>query len=900
MNYYKILFISIICLFFFVKVEAQIFNSITNEDIEAELQKRGIDPEELKASLLEKDIDIETIDPENLTEDQKLIIRKTILDLSQKKAIEDSVKKKDTLPEITNVIRDTIFIDAPITENRKPEVKIYGQGLFRNKALLIRNGQSQLKVPESYILGPGDELVISIWGRSHLDNSYVIGNDGYVKLLDNKYRVFVKGMTVQSARVKLEKILKDIYSFSKGEFDLSVNYTRTVRVSIYGEVYNNPGAHAFSGLNTAFNALAAVNGPSDFGSLRKIQLQKSGGKVLNMDIYKFMLNPSIQKEFYLEDNDIILVPIQENIVSISGAIRRPLKYELLENENLEHLINYAGGFLENAYKSKIQIERYENDDKIIIDLDWNDRSTQSFKLKDGDYVTVETIEALAENFIEASGEILKPARYERSENMRLSDLIEEVGLTDRTHREISFLQRKREDGTIEFKRFSISEILNNENSLENIILQNEDKIEFWSYERFADETSIFISGAIRQEGEYPYDMSRTFKLSDAINLAGGLRRDASNYVTIHKNDPLNTKKKYYKTIEDIQSIIDNPSDDSNILINPFDSIVIESLEDFGEELYVRIEGAINNPGKFVYGENMTFKDLMILAKGFKMAASKNNIEVSRVIQKDNEATNIIVAILEVDENFNVLTKGTANGEYQLQPFDNIAVRYIKDFELQKRVFLDGEIEAPGPYAIYQDNLKISTIINRAGGLSPEAYAAGATLFREEGDIGNIVIKLDEILRDPSSEFNIAVKNGDRIQIPKLIEFVTIKGATRVSDVLSDDIIAEDNAIKVPFQKGKNAMFYINEHAGGLAENADKSKIFVEHANGEIHQTKQGFVFGKRYPKVLQGSTISVGEKSQKNQEDEKSNDTDWSNVLGDAVGQAVSILTLILLIQRLD
>ena len=204
---------------------------------------------------------------------------------------------------------------------------------------------------------------------------------------------------------------------------------------------------------------------------------------------------------------------------------------------------------------------------------------------------------------------------------------------------------------------------------------------------------------------------------------------------------------------------------------------------------------------------------------------------------------------------------------------------------------------PGPYAIYKENLKISEVVERAGGLTEEAFAAGATLTRSVDSLGAIVIKLDEILHNPNSEFNFVVKNGDEINIPKVSEFVTIMGATQVRDVLTSENIEEGNLIRVPFHQNKDAMFYINEFAGGLGERADKSNITIVYANGENKTIKQG-LFRKKI-KVKQGSLIRVGYKSDDKVKDEKKADVDWTELLNDVVAQAMSVLTLVLLIDRL-
>ena len=886
-------------------IMGQVSNNITKEDITQELAKRNIKLEDLESALLEKGIDLNSINPEALTLEEQQTIRSVISDLSNKKdkaVVKGEVAKVDSVEEKKKVKVDTAKVEKGKEVNKEKEKEIiWGQSLFKNKGILIEANNAILKAPDSYVLGPGDELIISVWGKSQFENNHVIDEKGYIRLIDNRVRVFLKGITLGNARSKIKRILLSEYSFGEGEYDIAINYSRTLRISIYGEVMGNPGSYAISGFNSAFNALSAVNGPNEFGSLRNIKLQKAGGQTMTLDVYEFMLDPSVQSKFFLDDSDVIIVPVQGNVVTIRGAVKRPLKYELLDDEGLNDLIEFAGGFTEDAYKQKLQVKRYLNDEQSVIDLNWNDlqAGNENFRLLDGDVVIIEEVEKKARNFVEVIGEVDKPSLYERLEGMKLSDLVGKVGLNENTNREILYLTRTNADGTKSLLKINLNQVLNDISSDQNITLQDLDKIEFWPKSRFADKAIITVKGAVRVEGEYPYDQGGDFRVVDAILMSGGLRRDASSYAIIHKNDPLNPNKKYYKTIDNLSDLMANPDLETNYVLSPFDILVVESKNEFEEELFVRIEGAVNRPGKYQYGEDMTIKDLLVLAKGFKMAASTNNIEVSRVVRRNNEPTSIVVALLEIDEDFNVLTKGVSQGEFILEPFDNVAVRFIKDFELQKRVFLTGEIEVPGPYAIFKENLKISTVIERAGGITKEAYPSGATLYREEENIGKIVIKLEEILSDETSEFNFVVKNGDVIHIPTVKEFVTIRGATRVEEVLGRGAISENNEIKVPYQEGKDAMFYINEHAGGLSDEADRSKIFVEHANGEIKKPKWGF-FKKRYPEVLQGSIVTVGEKSEELKNEEEKEKVDWTKVLGDSVGQAMSILTLILLIQRLE
>ncbi|MBK8547829.1 MAG: SLBB domain-containing protein [Saprospiraceae bacterium] len=161
--------------------------------------------------------------------------------------------------------------------------------------------------------------------------------------------------------------LKNYYYFQKENFELTVITARTINVNIYGEVFTN-GTFNISAINTAFNALIASGGPTNLGSVRKIQVTRPGQKPKNLDVYLYLNNPSITQDFYLNENDFIFVPIAEKLVTISGEVNRPYKYELINNENLNDLLKFAGGLTVNALKSNIKIKRIEDDSVRIIDL----------------------------------------------------------------------------------------------------------------------------------------------------------------------------------------------------------------------------------------------------------------------------------------------------------------------------------------------------------------------------------------------------------------------------------------------------------------------------------------------------------------------------------------------------
>ncbi len=355
---------------------------VTKAKIEQELEERNLEIEEVYERLREEGVDLTYIDENNITQDQIEVIQRVIVQMEEEAKLKELEELEETEEdgllldeEALAEEGDSLLLEEEILledEEIDLESLIYGQQLFRDGILTLQTSAEEIKAPDSYILGPGDDIVVSVWGQSQFDDEYEVDANGYIKILKDRKRVYLKGLSLGQAKDKLYKIFKEYYSFSRGQFDVAINFTRTVKVSIYGEVFENPGAVALPASNSAFNALAVVKGTSDNGSLRKIELHKSDDRILTLDVYKFMQNPSISKDFYLEENDVILVPYAGNIIKLEGAVRRPMKYELLEKEGLKALLTFAGGFSENAYKRKIKITRSKDDQTTIIDVDYRE------------------------------------------------------------------------------------------------------------------------------------------------------------------------------------------------------------------------------------------------------------------------------------------------------------------------------------------------------------------------------------------------------------------------------------------------------------------------------------------------------------------------------------------------
>lgn len=878
---------------------AQVYSGVNNSDVSRELRNRGISESEFRLRITEAGLNIDSV--AYFTPLELSVLEGIIINLEEDVSLDpdsiprSSVLLKDTI--LDSLAQDSINLSEEqlqIRQDSLPPVTRYGQAIFRDKVISQYNDLSVIKAPASYVVGPGDEISISIWGRSTLDEKHVVGPDGSVKIYGGKTKIFVKGLTLDQTREKLSNAYRENYTFSQGQFDVSLSYSRTVQVNVYGEVYS-PGPVTLSAVNSAFVALAEANGPTDIGSLRKIQLIRSDGKREILDVYKFLNNPNPSDNLYLQDGDVILVPPAENIVTLAGAVRRPFLYEMTQEETLEQLIQYGGGFLGNADKRFIRLQRFTDDLLKIYDVDYRAGEADRFLLNNGDSIIVNSLDSVLIDFVEIEGAVKQSGVYQLDRDMRVSDLLQKSKLKQEARTDIAFIQRINPDSTVRYIELNIDQILKDQDSPSNIFLQSKDKLDVWYLKSFADDSEIAVTGAIRVEGSFPYDVSNSVQLREAILLSGGLRRDASDLAIIHRRDPLNPKNVEYVTITNLSEIITSNNDDINVILNPFDSIHVYSDLDLIEEAVVTIEGAVANPGEFQYGDNMTLKDLFVLSGGIKMNGAKNRIEISRVIIQNNEPTSIAIYNLTINDDYEVIG-GIDEPEYLLSPFDVVTVRYVPDFELQKRVKIKGEVIFPGPYTILNDNERLSDLIERSGGLTGEAFPSGATLIRTEDNLGSVVIKLDEVMKSERSEFNFILKNGDIITVPKQKEFVTIEGATKAETVLSDAAVNLNNRIHVPFTSNRRAMYYINEYAGGLSQNADRNGIFVEYPNGEVKRSSS--ILGiTTTPKVRKGSTVKVREKTAEDKDVDESEKVDWGQIIGDSLTQALPLILVILSLQ---
>lgn len=871
-----------------------------------EISNRGLDETAVRERLLSRGIDIDRITPEQLPTLQAQI-ESVLSELEAEKAAQptpvvstDPQAGKSPAPAAVHstpaqapppnavTVRDT---PAPL-----PPARIYGQHLFRDQLLPLLRNDADARPPDSYLLSTGDELTVSIFGISQFDSKFTIGPDGFIQP-SQMPKIFLKGLQWAQAKALLRSRFANFYRFAPEQFAVSLHSARNITVNLFGEL-NRAGSFNIPATNTAFNALVAAGGPSDIGSVRNIQVVHGNTKRA-LDLYTFLNNPAIQYDFFLEDNDLIYVPVAARVVGIDGAINRPFKYELTESENLTKLIEYAGGLRADAYREVIQVVRYVDDKQVLIDVELKKLLAEGrdFPLLNGDEVIIRRIGVPVRNFAAIGGAVDHPGRYGLSDAPRLSQLIQRGALKREARLDLAFLLRRNADNSQQLIQVRPEQVLANRNSAQDLVLQGGDSLIVYLQARYVTPATISIRGAVRDTlHQFPFDPDSNLTLYRAVLLAGGLLEDANGLGYLIRVNPLNRTQKEYLSVN-LSEALARPDGPANIALRPFDELEVLSASSYADAAPIHVYGAVRRPGALRYGPSLTLRDALLLSGGLKMEASLNRVEIFRLEFQSSRPTRTAVATLQIDSNLNVA--GSGNAAYRLHPFDEIVVRSAPQFELLRTVEVQGEVNYPGHYALLDNNESIAHLIERAGGLTPESFAAGATIYRSEGNKGLVVTRLDQAMKHRQSNQNIILKNGDMITIPKSENLVSIRIANTLAGELYARKFALNGQINTAYIPHRRAGWYVRHYAAGFNQNADSSKVTVEFPNGRIRGTSDFGLF-RIYPKVEKGSVISVGAKAPKAPNNKEKKSLDWDKAFTQILAAATATATIILAISAIN
>lgn len=637
--------------------------------------------------------------------------------------------------------------------------QIFGHNLFRNTNLSFEPS-ANLATPISYRLGPGDEVIIDIWGASENTIRQTISPEGDIQVKDLG-PVHLNGMTVKEANQYLQREFSKIYSGIGGnepnsQIRLTLGDTRTIQVNIMGEV-SVPGTYSLSAFSTVFHALYRAGGVNKIGSLRGIKLVRNGKTIENLDVYEFIMKGKMNDDIRLQEGDVIIVNPYESLVEIVGKVKRPMYYEMKPTETVANLLEYAGGFTGDSYKKAIRLIRKSGREHQVFNVDEMDYSV--FRLDDGDLVTVDAVLDRFENKVEISGAVYRSGLYQL-------------------------------DGEVNTVKQLIkkAEGLRGDAFLNRVLLDREHE-----------------------------DLSHEVIAIDLNGLLNGTVAD----IPLQKDDHL----------------------------------YIPSVNDLKEEETVSIYGEVLNPGTFLYSDKMTIEDLVVQAGGLREAAATTRVSVTRRI-KDPKSTAYSSKLAETFA-FDIkdgLVIGDA--DFYLQPFDMVQIRRSPAYKVQRTVSVSGEVLFSGSYALLKKNERLSDLIKRAGGITPDAYIKGGRLIRRMNDeerrrerdalrmarngegkdsisvaklaiteTYTVGIDMEKALANPGSDYDVVLREGDVIYIPEFVNTVKISGSVMYPNT-------------VAWEKGAKLKHYINM-AGGYGNMAKKKKAYIIYLNGTVARAKRG-------------------------------------------------------------
>ncbi|WP_373513004.1 SLBB domain-containing protein [Persicitalea sp.] len=710
---------------------------------------------------------------------------------NQKSDAANAVKSAE---ETANDLKRQARSQAEIARQELRE-SIFGYSLFSNENFSPIPEQS-IGTPSDYTIAPGDNLTVSIYGYAQYpDQELEVNRDGDVNILRVGV-VNLAGKTIQEA----QKILMGRFSkfvpgmlgsggnASQTKLLLTLGKIRPVNVFVTGEVIR-PGSYTLNSLSSAFNALYSAGGPNEIGTFREVRVLRNGKVVSTFDIYDILLNGTSEGAIRIQDNDIVNVGFVKKRIEVTGNVRRPKLFEAKGNEKLGDIIQYAGGFTDNAYRARIQIKRISDKGERRI-LDVNGGEIDNFELVSGDVIEVQAV-------------------LDRFENI------------------------------------------------------------------------IVLEGAVMRPGEYSIDSNPTLKT--LLENAQGLREDAfTGRITVMRTRDDQSVENITLNLRDIMN-----GEAEDLLLTRLDRIVIPSTFDQVEPSYVQISGEVNsadmgvNGMRVPYMANMTLEDLILMAGNFKESAKASQVEVFRRVRNSDAKA----ADADISEHFSFdvsrdLSLDGNDTRFVLYPFDEVIVRKSPNYQEQQYVGVEGEVLNPGSYGIISKNEKVSDLIIRAGGLTDLAYVKGATLIRTTevsqfesqqtanalGQISSEVrkgtlnvsaggqfrqefvgIQLDQILKNPESDANIIIQEGDIIRIPKRLETVQVKGELLYPTT-------------VKYNDDMNFLDYISQ-SGGFTRSSLRRSSYIKYPNGSVDRTRRFLMFNV-YPKVEPGSEIYVPEKGQ--------------------------------------
>lgn len=596
-------------------------------------------------------------------------------------------------------------------------------------------------VDPDYPIGPGDEVIIQVWGDNQFTHGAIVNREATITVPDIG-QVVLNGLTLAQAQRLITDRLSTVYSGIRARrpsthVDVTLGKLRTIQVFILGDVVR-PGGYTISSVSTVLNALYNAGGPTARGSMRDVRIMRHNDVFRRVDLYGYILTGSKAEDVRLQSGDVVFVPPIGRMVAVVGEVHRPAIYELRPGERFQDLLRLTGGIRSTAVHNRALVDRVvpfaqrdslAGQDRIVMDVPLREMladSTVDRDVEDRDIVQIFRVGDLRRNTLDITGAVvLRPGVYQWRPGMRISDLVAEAG----------GLQP----------------------------------------DAYLERAQIFSTSP---------DLVRSMR---SVNLGRAMAGDP----------------------------------DQNLMLAELDSLAIASVWDIRDRHSVTIAGLVRKPGVFEYLHGMTVMDLIFRAGGLRESAYKMEAEVSR-IDSTTIATTKAAAIFRVPISGNYAFSG-GDASFPLREYDQVFVREIPDWELQRNVTITGEVMYPGTYSLQQKEERLSSVLKRAGGLKPTAYPRAATFTRRKGNAGRLAVDIESVAKR-KKRYDLILEEGDQIHIPN--EPKTVKVVGEVGFPAS-----------VLYEKGRSLGYYVDQ-AGGYTEKSDKGRVKVIQPNGKVKASRR--------------------------------------------------------------
>ena len=628
--------------------------------------------------------------------------------------------------------------------------RVFGRDIFNNKKLSFEP-QMNIATPQNYVVGPGDQLIIDIYGASQQSLKLTVSPDGDVTVPEFG-PIRVSGLSINAAQAKIRSKLGSYYQSS--EIKTSLGQTRSIMVNVMGEV-RVPGTYTLSAFATVFHALYMAGGISDLGTLRSIKVFRQGRQISVVDVYEFILNGRLAGNVRLQDNDVIQVGTYDCIVDISGKVKRPMAYEMRKGESLSALLKYAGGFTGDAYKKLIRVLRNSEEMKSVYNVEEFDYN--SFKLEDGDQVSIDQIYDRFKNMVEIKGAVFRPGMYQYGEEVNsVRSLIERAsGLTEEAMTSKAVLRRLKPNRTQEVITIDLEGILRG--SVADIPLQNEDILFIPTLAEHQNLRTLTITGEVIFPGTYEFADRMT--IEDLILQAGGLT-DRASTIKVDVSRRLRDPNAAEATMEIAKTFSFSLADQTSFTLEPYDIVQVRRSPVFQDPIRVTVEGEIAFEGSYTMEQkNQRLSDVVKSAGGIVPGAYVRGARLVRRMTADEKARMqavINMARQSADGKDSIaLNKIAMSDTYTVGIHLDEALAHpgsTKDIELMDgdrliiprfnhTVRISGDVNAPNTVA-FEDGENYKYYIKQAGGFGDRAkkshtyivYQNGTMAVAKEGKI----------------------------------------------------------------------------------------------------------------------------------------------------------------------